>query len=90
MITLIEKTIEKVHFKLEVDETQPDRSIAGSPILYIDGEAHIIYAVDTLKVIKAISNSQNLIYVKKGIRGSWAEETVCETIAKLEKEHGYV
>ena len=89
-IVLIEKTIEHVQFKLEVDTSKPNNTLAGSPTLLIDGEPHIIYAVDTLTIIKAIANAKNMIYIKKYVKGCWAEESIIETIEKLEKEHGLV
>ena len=54
-IVLIEKTIEHVQFKLEVETHEPNNTLAGSPTLLIDGEPHIIYSVDTLTIIKAIA-----------------------------------
>ena len=90
MITIIEKTIENVDFKLEVEETISGDKLGGQPILWINQEPHIVYAVDTLKVIKAIANSQNMNFVKKGVEGTWNEEGIVETILKLEKEMGLI
>lgn len=90
MITLIKKTIEKVEFELIVNETIPDDRIGGSPLLYINNEAHTVYPVDTLQVIKAIANSNNMIHVKKGIKGIWNEGNIKKTIIRLEKELGYI
>lgn len=90
MITIIEKNIENVDFKLEVEETIPGNKLGGQPTLWINQEPHIVYAVDTLKVIKAIANSKNMNFVKKGVEGTWNEERIVETILKLEKEMGLI
>lgn len=89
-ITLIEKEIETVNFKLTVDPTQPDNTLAGSPTLYINNEPHVIYPVDTLTVIKTISTSNNLIWIKKGVENTWCEKQINETCTKLEKELGLI
>lgn len=87
---IIEKTIEKTHFTLEVDETKTDDCMAGCPILIINDEKHLIQPVDALQIIKAIANSNNLIYVKKGITGCWSDETITKTLTRIEKEEGYI
>lgn len=89
-IVIIEKTIEHVNFKLEVNPQKPNNTILGSPILWINNEPHIIYAVDTLTIIKAIATANNMIHIKKAVEGTWCEETITKTIIKLEKEYGYV
>lgn len=88
-LTILEKEIEKVKFKLVVDPTQPDQTIAGSPTLYINDIGHLIYPVDTLPVIKTIATSKNLIYVRKGVEGLWCEKSICKTCNRIEKEMGY-
>lgn len=89
-IILIEKEIEKVHFKLTVDPTIPDNKLGGCPTLFINDEAHLIYPVDTLTVIKAIATSKNLIYLKKGVENHWCSDKINETCSRIEKEMGYV
>lgn len=84
MIKLAEKIIEGKTVILEVDETLSDKTIGGQPVLKIDNDITIIYAVDTLKVVKAIYNSDTLFEVVKYVKGSWAESKIKQLLVEME------
>ena len=89
-IVLIEKTIENVKFELKMNTNAHKRSIGGLPCLFINGEPHLVYDVDLADVIRAINNSQNLIYVKKGVKDLWCGDAIIETCTIHEKENGLI
>lgn len=84
MIELAYKKIDNVPIVLMVDETYSDKVIAGQPILYIGKELVVIYAVDTLKTIKAIYNSSTLNELNDNVKGIWAEDIVERIIVEME------
>ena len=83
MITIIEKTIQDTHIKLEVDETKSSKTIAGTPTLQIADDFRIIYPVDTLQIIKTIANAQTLNDLIIGSKGTWTDEQIQNTIEQV-------
>lgn len=83
MITIIEKTIQETHVKLTVDETKSSKTIAGTPTLQIADDFCIVYAVDTLQIIKTIANAQTLNDLIIGSKGTWTDEQIQNTIEQV-------
>ena len=83
-ITLIQKEIETVEFKLVINPYENKHSIGGQSCLYINGEPHIIYDTDVCDVIRTIATTDKLAFVKQGITGKWCEDIIIKTLNKFE------
>ncbi len=78
---IIEKEIENKNVVLEVDETIDSTKLGGQPLLKVNGRfIAVIYAVDTLTVIKGIANADTLNDIVESMRGTWAEDSVKEAM----------
>ena len=86
MIEIIRKQIEGKNVVLSVDETLSNKVLGGQPILKIEDKLTVIYAVDTLKVIKGIANANILDDLVESVEGSWAEDGVKEIVYSLVEE----
>lgn len=80
---IIEKTIQDTKVTLEVDEKLPNNKLGGTPILHIGKELAVIYAVDTLTLIKGIHNSETLQELADYTKGTWAENQVTEIVGGI-------
>ena len=80
MLCLIKREIEGVKVELNVDETLPDKVMGGQPFLTVGRKTNMVFAVDCLKVIKAIAVSESLTELADNIVDVWNEDSIKKSI----------
>ena len=71
LIYLISKKIDGVKVELTVDADLSDKVMGGQPVLQIGRDCCMVYAVDSLKMIKAIHNAESLSDLNESIVDVW-------------------
>lgn len=82
MLCLISREIDGVKVELNVDETLSNKVMGGQPFLTVGRECSMVFAVDSLKVIKAIANAETLTELQKSIKDVWNEKSIQNLIQK--------
>ena len=80
MLCLIKRDIEDVNVELNVDEALPDNVMGGQPFITVGMKTNIVFAVDCLKVIKAIAVSETLTELADNIKDVWNEDSIQRSI----------
>lgn len=91
MISIVKNHIDGVKVELIVDEEKSSNTVGGQPVLHITDKTQpynrvcLVYDVDTLTVLKAVSTSNTLNEFKDKVKDTWTGKNLISELASAIK-----